>query len=55
MIVKEAIMKQWKATVQTKWGDVEVKVNAPNQHAALQIIKGMYPGCRIIGNYAGRC
>ena len=48
-------MKQWKATVRTEWGDVDVRVSAPNQHAALKIIRGMYSGCLIIGNYVGRC
>ena len=46
-------MQTWKATVKTPWGDVEVNVQAPNQHAALHIIRGRYPDCLIIGNYEG--
>jgi hypothetical protein len=40
----------WKAIVRTKWGDVEVSIQAPNQHIARKLLESKYGVGVIIGN-----
>ena len=41
---------KWKAIIKTQWGDVNVEVDAPNQHVARKIIESKYGRGNIIGN-----
>tara|TARA_A100001515_G_C4524483_1_gene194674 strand:+ start:653 stop:808 length:156 start_codon:yes stop_codon:yes gene_type:complete len=41
---------KWKAIIKTKWGDVSVEVDAPNQHVARNILESKYGRGTIIGN-----
>jgi len=41
---------RWKATIRTRWGDVEVTVDAPNQHIARKLIESKYGTGTILGN-----
>ena len=43
-------MFNWKATVRTKWGDINVSIAAPNQHIAKKIIESKYGNGTILGN-----
>tara|TARA_Y100000593_G_scaffold89494_1_gene173849 strand:+ start:2201 stop:2347 length:147 start_codon:yes stop_codon:yes gene_type:complete len=43
-------MKKFRATIRTTFGDIEIVVEAPNQHAATVIIEGMYGKGNILGN-----
>tara|TARA_B100000214_G_C23831040_1_gene564190 strand:- start:136 stop:288 length:153 start_codon:yes stop_codon:yes gene_type:complete len=44
----------WKATIRTKWGDMDVTIQAPNQHIAKKLIESKYGAGTILGNYVGR-
>ena len=44
----------WTAIIKTKWGDVTVSVEAPNQHIARQLIESKYGKGMILGNYVNR-
>ena len=41
---------RWKAIIRTRWGDVEVTVDAPNQHIARKLIESKYGPGAILGN-----
>jgi len=41
---------KWKAIIRTKWGDIEITVEAPNQHIARQLLESKYGVGTIIGN-----
>ena len=43
-------MYKWKAIIKTKWGDVRVEVDAPNQHIARKLIESKYGRENIIGS-----
>ena len=43
-------MFKWKATIRTKFGDVEVIIDAPNQHIARQLLESQYGTGVILGN-----
>ena len=43
-------MFKWKAIIRTKWGDVEVTIDAPNQHAARALLESQYGKGVILGN-----
>ena len=43
-------MWKFRATIRTKFGDVQVVVEAPNQHIARAIIESMHGKGNILGN-----
>jgi hypothetical protein len=43
-------MWKFRATIRTSWGDVQVTVEAPNQHAARVMLESMYGKGKILGN-----
>jgi len=42
-------MFKWKATIRTRWGDIEVSIDAPNQHIARNLIESKYGKENILG------
>ncbi len=42
-------MFTWKAIIRTRWGDIEVSVDAPNQHIARNLIEAKYGKENILG------
>ena len=43
-------MFKWKAIIRTKWGDVEVSIEAPNQHIARNLLESKYGKENILGS-----
>jgi len=43
-------MFKWKAIIRTQWGDVEIQIDAPNQHVARQLLESQYGKGSILGN-----
>ena len=43
-------MFKWKATICTRWGDVEVTIDAPNQHIARNLLESKYGRENILGS-----
>jgi len=43
-------MFKWKATIRTRWGDVEVTIDAPNQHIARNLLESKYGRENILGS-----
>tara|TARA_B100000131_G_C17615112_1_gene409324 strand:+ start:359 stop:505 length:147 start_codon:yes stop_codon:yes gene_type:complete len=43
-------MYLWKATIRTKWGDIQVSIQAPNQHIARNLLESKYGTGTILGN-----
>ena len=41
---------KWKAIIRTKWGDIEITIDAPNQHIARKLLESKYGVGTIIGN-----
>jgi len=48
--VKEFTVWKWKATIRTRWGDIEIEIAAPNQHIARQLLEAQYGKGKILGN-----
>ena len=42
-------MFKWYAMIRTKWGDVKVEIDAPNQHIAKSLLESKYGLGSIIG------
>ena len=43
-------MYLWKAVIRTRWGDIQVSTQAPNQHIARKILESKYGEGTILGN-----
>ena len=43
-------MWEWKATVRTNYSDFEVRINAPDQMSAFQLLESMYGKGKILAN-----
>ena len=41
---------KWKAIIRTEWGDIEITIDAPNQHVARKLLESKYGVGTIIGN-----